>query len=240
MLKKPFHCLLVTAIFGMLLTQPVLARGGGLADIIHTSHGKLSAQWWQYVTSFSAADDPRAEDGAIDCVRNQNGPLIFLAGTNGGTAMRSCTIPRNKSLFFPMANFLFDNAPGEKPASVDEKREILDGVLSDLVPGLFADFGAPGSRACGIFATLDGEPLSYSGSIVRTQSPPFSVVTGPDGNPPDANDPEAVSDGFWALVPPLTPGEHTLRFGGRLCEFDGVADHPFVAPVDVTYHLTVE
>ena len=36
------------------------------------------------------------------------------------------------------------------------------------------------------------------------------------------------------------PGEHTLRFGGRICEFDSIEDHPFIVPVDVTYHLTVE
>ena len=233
--------LIVLLGMSLIFTLPAEAgHGAGPAKLITEAHGKLAARWWQYITSFSADESPQFADGEVDCTARQNGPVIFLAGGQGGTtAVRSCTVPR-KPLFFPLANFLFDNAPGEIPASVEEKRAILDGVLSDTEPGAFADAGFPGSRACGLIATLDGEPVSYHAPIVRVQSPPFLLVTGSDAVPPDANDPEAITDGYWVLLPRLASGEHTLRFVGRLCQFDNFEDHPFFGPIDITYHLTVQ
>jgi hypothetical protein len=43
---------------------------------------------------------------------------------------------------------------------------------------------------------------------------------------------ECVSDGFWALLPPMSTGMHTIHFHGEFADAPG-----FV--VDVTYHLTV-
>jgi hypothetical protein len=42
----------------------------------------------------------------------------------------------------------------------------------------------------------------------------------------------AVADGFYLLLPPLTPGPHTLTFGGS-----GNLAGPFTQ--SVVYHLTV-
>ena len=42
----------------------------------------------------------------------------------------------------------------------------------------------------------------------------------------------AVADGFYLLLPPLTPGPHTIEFGGT-----GNLGAPF--SVDVVYHLRV-
>ena len=234
---------LVAVLLGASMLVPAQAAeadvGNGVVKLVSSSYGKLSASWWQYVTSFPISQDPRAEQGEIDCVRNQSGPILFLVGSEGETLTRTCTIPR-KPLFFPVLNFLFDNAPDDPPASIAEKREILDGVLSDLEPGVVAGPTVPGTRSCGLEVTLDGEPVEYEAAIARAQSPPFELVTGPDGNPPDANDPEAISDGFWTLLPALSRGEHTLRIQARVCEFDSTETHPFFPPVDVTYHLIVQ
>lgn len=235
--------ILVAALLSTSTLFPVQAAeagaGNGVVKLVSSSYGKLSAHWWQYVTSFPADQDPRAEQGTIDCVRNQNGPILFLVGSEGETLARTCTIPK-KPLFFPVLNFLFDNAPGDPPASVDEKRAILDGVLSDTEPGVIAGPDVPGTRACGLEVTLDGEPVEYEAALARAQSPPFELITGSDGNPPDANDPKAISDGFWTLLPALSRGEHTLRIQAQVCEFDSTETHPFFPPVDVTYHLTVQ
>jgi hypothetical protein len=43
----------------------------------------------------------------------------------------------------------------------------------------------------------------------------------------------AVSDGFWVLLAPLRPGEHTLRVRAKVPGDDPVN-------IDVTYNLTIE
>ena len=52
----------------------------------------------------------------------------------------------------------------------------------------------------------------------------------------------AASDGYWALVPALLPGRHTLKFGGAVpARTSGVANCGPVGPVtqNITYDLTV-
>jgi hypothetical protein len=44
----------------------------------------------------------------------------------------------------------------------------------------------------------------------------------------------AFSDGFWLLLPPLSPGRHTLSFGGT------VPADPEAFVVEAQYELTVE
>jgi hypothetical protein len=42
---------------------------------------------------------------------------------------------------------------------------------------------------------------------------------------------EAVSDGVYLMLHPLSRGEHTLRFGGTFDDFG--------FSLDITYHITV-
>lgn len=201
------------------------------------TYGQWSAGWWQWMTSIPNADNPQTAAGEIDCSVGQKGAVWYLAGApSGTTAVRSCTIPRGRSLFFPVLNAVFFNGPGES-FTVAEKRDLLHGVLADTEPG----FLAPGSRACELTATIDGEPVTFTVPEARVQSPSFALDTGdgPSGLPPGVVDPEAVSDGFWVMLPPLAPGEHTLHFGGRFCQLEDFDDHPVFGPVDVTYQLTV-
>ena len=52
---------------------------------------------------------------------------------------------------------------------------------------------------------------------------------------------QTVDDGIYLLLRPLTPGEHTIRFGGRVFVPAGVlGDDPWENIQDVTYHITVE
>jgi hypothetical protein len=218
-----------------------LAGGPKVGTTAGNGYEEWSARWWQWMTSIPTAVNPQNNDGAVDCTLGQQGPVWFLAGApTGVTAERSCTVKKHKPLFFPLFNAVFYNGPGES-VTVAEKREILDGLLSDLVPGIFADFGLPGSRACKLFVEIDGQPATYSAPVARVQSPPFYLDTGdgPNTLPPGITDEEAVTDGFWVMLPALSAGGHTLHFGGRLCQFDNVDDHPLAGPVDVTYHLTV-
>jgi hypothetical protein len=233
---KTVPSLFVLGILLLTAAGPALAVSPELDSFSGRSYGELTAAWWQWVYSFPAAQSPQIQQGAVDCSVSQSGPIWFLAGSPTGTDVyvRSCTVPHQKALFFPVLNSSWVNEPGET-VTVAEKRDILDGVISDLRPGIFADFGLPGSRACRLEVKLDGEISTYTYPTVRVQSPPFaaSKVAG-------HVDPEAIADGFWILLPPLSQGQHVLHIGGAFCEFESTEIHAFIGGVDITYNLTVQ
>lgn len=216
-------------------SRPAAATSPELISLLGGGYGQLSAAWWQWLYSFPAAQNPQLVQGPTDCSVRQSGPIWFLAASATGTDtfVRSCTIPRHKALFFPVLNASWVNEPTEN-LTVAEKRDLLDGVISDLRPGFLADLGLPGSRACKLEVKIDGGISTLKVPTVRVQSPTFRAVK------PTTVDPEAVSDGFWVLLPPLKPGQHVLHIRGAYCVFDGVEVHPIVGGVDVTYHLNVQ
>jgi hypothetical protein len=62
----------------------------------------LPARWWTW-TSFAARDPIRDATGQ-DCALNQPEDVWFLAGTYGGSASRSCSIPAGRPVYFPVIN----------------------------------------------------------------------------------------------------------------------------------------
>jgi hypothetical protein len=79
-------------------------------------------------------------------------------------------------------------------------------------------------------------------SVFGPPGPPAKCQSGmttncPLGNPLNVNQPttvQSIADGYWALINNLSPGQHTLEFGGRIVFPDGSS---FVTTA--TYHLTV-
>src|SRR5215218_8099399 len=110
---------------------PALAVSPELDSFSGRSYGELTAAWWQWIYSFPS-QSPQTQQGAIDCSLSQSGPIWFLAGSPTGTDtyVRSCTVPHQKALFFPVVNSSWVNEPGEN-VTVAEKRDILDDVISD-------------------------------------------------------------------------------------------------------------
>lgn len=175
------------------------------------TYGQWSAEWWQW--AFSSEPAKPVEEGDIDCNDGQQGKVWFLAGTFGGAPVeRTCItpIPQGKALFFPLVNLVFFNNPDEN-TTIPEKREILNSLIEGIT--------------CNLHSTIDDIPTIFTSPIIRTQSPPLSFLT----------DKEAISDGFWVMVPPLDKGEHIIHFTGGFCDSPIFGD--FLA--DATYILTI-
>lgn len=47
----------------------------------------------------------------------------------------------------------------------------------------------------------------------------------------------ALADGYWTILRPLPPGNHTIRASGSLVDFTTTGTTNFAS--DVIYHLTV-
>lgn len=183
------------------------------------SYGDWSARWWEWLLSIPAATNPNLSTGRVDCSVGQAGDVWFLAGSFGGTAQRSCTIPQGKALFFPMINTIV-YMPGEKETLNDLRQQAA----------AFVDKTNLASLTC----TIDGAPCALDLKRTRATSPTFSIIPPQDGLiPPDALKPrpEIVSDGYWIKLKPLPAraAPYVVRFGGASGS----------VKVDVTYRLYV-
>jgi hypothetical protein len=192
------------------------------AETDDVSFKELSAQWWQWAMSIPAAVNPLVDDTGAFCMVGQRGPVWFLAGNLSGTPVqRTCTVPQNVTLFFPVLNIAWINTPACDGfnLTVSEARA----VAAQAMDG-----------ATGLSVTLDGKPLKIvrrvASEVFPTVFPPGSVFGGTCPVPGDIYSP-SVGDGYYAKIGGLSAGQHVLRFRGTN------AGGTFT--IDVTYTLKV-
>jgi hypothetical protein len=210
----------------LFLTMALPASADEDITLHDTSISELVAGWWQWAEEYYP--DFEFGDGRVDCSLGQSGPIWYLGGTGGGVAERECDAPikDHVHLMFPLVNAEVSNPDDwcnvfeTDNCSIEQKREILDGIFSEEPAGIFNTAG------CLLQAEVDGVPAVYSASIVRTQSPTFEY----DG------DPEAVADGYWVILPQLPNGKHTIHFTGGICDID---NGDVIFDVEVTYDLII-
>ena len=181
--------------------------------------GQWAASWWQWATSAPAAVNPLQDPTGEHAGVGQEGPVFFLAGRRGsGTVDRTITAPTGTKFFFPVLNTTFITFPEDPPATAGELRQLV-GTAVDGYSGLYA--------------TIDGCPVDVSPHREVDPFPDGFELTLPEGNifgrPAGVYGP-VVTDGYWLMVSPLSPGDHTITFGGTF--------RPG-RTLDVTYHVEV-
>jgi hypothetical protein len=193
------------------------------------SYGGWSAAWWQYVESQPVSSNPLLDSTGAGCREAQSGHVFFLVGANssGSVTRDQCTVPAGKALFFPLVN-AFDFEPAKTPLGTWEELE-----------GAFGPFFTLRASIDGVaVANLDPATTPYracAGPVARCSAPSFSVFLPAEnlfGVPEGTYEP-TVADGFYLLLAPLSPGSHTITFGGTGLFLGG----PFSQ--DITYHLVV-
>ncbi|CAN0622884.1 KY49.ctg7180000000014_quiver, whole genome shotgun sequence [Burkholderia multivorans] len=196
------------------------------------SYGEWSAAWWQWLLAIPTGpgNDQNPQDqptGAIDCGLNQSGPVWFLAGSgSGATVTRTCSsnISSTTSLLLPLINV--ECSTQDQPPF-----HCTDAASCRRCAASFANFIGPNT----LHMSVDGIEVLNGVQGFRSQSPFFSFTTpannilGSTGGPG-----MSVSDGYWAMLRPLSPGQHTIKFGGTLVRgpFSGFTQN-------VTYIITV-
>ena len=194
------------------------------------SFKKLSAEWWQWALSIPTSENPQLDTTGGKCVVGQHGFVWFLAGIfGGGTVTRTCSVPANKVIYFPVINSVNINTPnvcGQGPDNIPvEDLRALSATFID--------------RATNLSIEVDGEATK---NLRRVQSRVFYVALPEDnvfdapctgaglGNVPAEIYSPAVDDGFYVRLKPLEIGNHALHFH---------AEGPDGFIQDVTYNLTV-
>ena len=184
------------------------------------TYGEWSARWWQWLLSIPAAVNPNLDQtGGANGAQGQVDDVWFLAGSFGGSATRAITIPAGKPIFFPIINSIVF-----KPFGFETLLDLRQQAAA------FID------TVTVLQASIDGKAIQNLSNF-RVRSPSFTVIAPPQGlippgqlSVPGNTDP-IVSDGYWLLLSPLSPGSHTIHFHAE-------TSGGFM--LDVTYNLTVE
>lgn len=166
------------------------------------SAGAWTAQWWRWAFSQPLAPylDP---DGRL-CELGQDGPVWFLAGTDGTfRPRRECQVPEGKYLLVPVINMIqMQRAGSANPSSCKQ---------------LQAGAAVNNDKLRSAVAMLDGKSLGDV-QLRRVRS---------DGcfrmDPDDPDSRLAAADGYWLMIKPLPRGQHTLVVGANY----GAPGEPF-------------
>jgi hypothetical protein len=164
------------------------------------TYGEWTAKWWQWGYSIPKDINPAYDDTGKNCAQQQNGPVWFLAGTYGHAVNLKCDIPAGKAILFPILNSECSFAEFPKLKTLSELRTCAK-TIQDQVSSLKA--------------SVDGRPIpSLQG--YRIQSPPFNFtlprnnILGLSANVTT----QAIADGNWVFLKPLSPGSHKITFRG--------------------------
>jgi hypothetical protein len=200
-----------------------LTLGTNVARAGYPPASVLAARWWQWALEVPVAQSPLLDTTGEFAAVGQSGPVWFLAGTwGGGPATRTFTVPAGKPLFFPIANYFAGDAlhspkaGGYPPPPLDFVRAMCTAAIDPL--GLDA-----------LSCEVDGVPVPITAQN-RGQSIPFSLRL-PANNifqTAAVTFPACADEGYYVLLAPLPPGEHTIHFAAEQWG------------LDVTDYITVE
>src|SRR5215218_11157904 len=180
------------------------------------TYAEWTAKWWQWVLPIAKTENPLVDDTGKNCANNQSGHVWFLAGTLKGPAERSCTIPADKAILFPVINVEASVAEGDGTT----EEELAARVKFEM------------DQITDIRAMISGTNVNELKQY-RIQSPLFDVTL-PVNNVLglSAQTTEMMSEGFWLFLKPLEPGKYDLNsFGSCLAGR---------IKIGVSYHLTIE
>ncbi len=190
------------------------------------SYADLSAAYWQWVYSLPADRHPLFN--TADVSAGQSGDVWFLGGAYASTAnigAPTVTVARNVSVLEGQAIFLPLIAAESSVAERDGSD--FDTLLANSQRAI----DAVDTLSC----SIDGVPLPNLGSY-RVSSDAFNWGPLPANNVfrdptnyPAGETSLAASDGYFLLIPYLSPGDHSIHFTGGIPGFHQ----------DVTYNLTV-
>jgi hypothetical protein len=187
-------------------------------------------QWWKWIletptTTAGGLPNPQFDTtGASAHLGDVGGPVFFVAGNFGGSSERSFSAPQGQYFLIPLVNTVWLPDPGDTLQdgiaanasyinTVSSLTAVVDGVA---IPDLFSHREATTLASGGFSVAVPDNGLLAAG----TYSP-------------------STQDGYWLLLT-LSPGQHTIIFGGTTDSFTNsvqVTDHINVVPIPAAVWL---
>lgn len=219
--------MLILVIFAISLAEAASARSvlPPTSNAYGKSYAEWSAAWMQWAMSIPASANPILDATGDYAANGQLGKVWFLAGTTGGTAVRTLSVPTGTPLFFPIVNYFWVNTPEYGDQAWSPAQEV---AARDFIAGQI-------DTATDLTLQIDGRSINnlynfrFQSTAALCNIPPEDNIFGVSL----VNNPyHCVTDGYWALLTPLPIGQHTIHFTG------GLSSSGF--SLDVTYHITVK
>ena len=189
------------------------------------SYSDWSIKFWQWLfkTPITPPPHPGDDSTGAGCTKSQEGPVWYMAGSSGSEQTRNCIVPHGKALLLTPINVECSFA--ENP-TLKTEAELRSCAKSDQ------DKVNPSS----LKLIVDGIPLSNV-SKYRFASPIFNLTL-PENNflGLDPQVTQAVTDGYWIILEPLSKGNHTIISTGAIIDPTGVSS--FVS--DVSWHINIK
>lgn len=172
------------------------------AQVEGKGYAQLSAQWWQWALSMPV--EPYLDPDGRFCAMGQDGPIWFLAGTDGSfDALRECKVPLGKHLFLPVINMI-----QQTPLGVKKGKTVMS------CDRLQASVAVNNDHLASAVVLIDGVVVKNVASYRVRSDGCFPIY--PDLPEDDRYiTPVAASDGYWLLIPPLPVGRHTIVVGAN-------------------------
>ena len=199
------------------------------------TYGEWTAKWWQWAYSIPKNVNPSYDDSGRYCSEGQSGPVWFLTSSYKHKVDRYCNIPAGKSILFTILNSECSFAEFPQLKTEQDLRKCAKTMQDSVIQE---------------HASVDGVNIKGLDKY-RVQSPLFTFILGRNNilGLPAQTTTQAVSDGNWVFLKPLSVGKHVIQFKGGLRNINATAsvsskgNNTFAGPYGwgspVTYHLTI-
>lgn len=182
------------------------------AQVEGKGYAEWSAAWWQWAMSMPV--EPYVIPDGRFCDLGQEGPVWFLAGTDGSfDAKRDCRVPAGKHLFLPVINMFQQTRLGvEKGKKVTSCKQLQASVAVN------------NDHLVSAVVLIDGVRVKNVASYRVRSNGCFPMYP---HLPEDDRyiTPTAASDGYWLMIEPLPIGRHTITVGANYGAPEGGYHH---------------
>ena len=167
------------------------------------SYEDWTIKFWQWLLPIPEDRNPMTDTTGEHCGERQNStsPVFFLVFSGGGSAVRTCDVPAGKAILVPInvVECSYAEFPGAK---TEEELHTCAEEDESSNPGLF--LSVDGRE----FKDLEKYRVhSRAFNVTFAENNVFATTPGPT---------RAVSDGYWAILEPLSPGKHDIQFKASL------------------------
>ena len=191
-------------------------------------YANWTAAWWQWAYSIPKDVNPSYDETGKYCAEGQSGLVWFLTGTYKHPVDRYCTIPDGRAILFTSLNSECSFAEFPNLKTEEQLRQCAKQMQDSVIQ---------------LEASVNGIPLNGLEKY-RIQSPLFNFTL-PENNilglSPQTT--QAVSDGNWVFLKPLSVGNHIIYHKGGLRNISDSSSRAFTGPYGwgypTTYHITV-